>query len=161
MRRPAILVAAALAFVACAGENSLSGSVGALFDLDVSRVEVLRNEEALQVTYFRNRAAEVDVVVRVTVALQDVELQPGARIRLEGEYEPGHLRTTVAHAPGGEAVRIFPPVRKGDLVLASGGNPGEATRGDFSMSFEDEGGDIGQGRTLVGNFAGLARDAGF
>jgi hypothetical protein len=151
----------ALLALSCGKDNELSGSAGELFSLEVSRVEILRNDEALQVTYFNNRGADLDVVARVSVALKGVELKTGTKIDLAGEYEPGHPRTTVAHAPGGEPVRLMPPVKRGDLVLSAGGNPGQQTRGDFSMVFDSVGGDLGGGRTLVGNFAGPARDAGF
>ena len=150
-----------LGVLACGRDNELSGSAGELFSLEVSRTEILRNEEALQVTYLANRGVDLDVVARVTVALRDVQLAPGAKIDLAGEYTPGHLRCSVAHAPGGEPVRLFPPVKKGDLQLGAGGEPGQLTRGSFSVVFDAEGGDFGQGRTLVGNFAAVARDGGF
>ncbi len=147
--------------LACGTDNGLSGSVGELIPLAVSRVEVRRNEEAFQVTYFNNRGADVDVVARVAVALEGVDLVPGKKVPLDGEYAPGHLRTTVVHAPGGEASRRFPEVSRGDLVLHSGGAVGELTRGSFSMSFANEGGDLGQGRTLAGTFSAVALDGGF
>jgi hypothetical protein len=52
-------------------------------------------------------------------------------------------------------------VKRGDITITQGGQVGTLTRGNFSMSFEAEGGDIGGGRTLVGSFAGTAADAGF
>jgi hypothetical protein len=157
----ALAASALAAGLGCGTEPALSGSAGELFSLQVAKVEVARNEEAFQLTYFNNRGADLDVVVRVSVALKDVEVKPGVAIPLGGEYEPGHPRTTVAHAPGGEPVRLFPPVKKGDLVISSGGNPGELTTGNFSMLFETQGGDLGGGRTLVGRFESVARDAGF
>ncbi|MBI3186034.1 MAG: hypothetical protein HYZ28_28185 [Myxococcales bacterium] len=152
----------ALSVLGCRPQGGvLSGSVGELFSLQVSRIELSRNEEAFQVTYLFNRAAELDVVVRITVALKGVDFSPGKRISLDGEYEPGHARTTVVRVPGGEPARRFPPVKKGDLNLGSGGGADEPTDGDFSMVFDSTGGDIGQGRTLVGSFAGTPVDAGF
>ena len=144
----------------CGPDNDLSGSVDELFPVDVSRVEVLQNDEAFQVSYYRNEGADVDLVVRVTVALADVVLERGARVDLAGEYAPGHPRTTVIHLPAGEPARVFPPVRQGDLHLRAGGVPGTESRGDFSMSFEDTGG-FGSGRTLQGRFRSEAQDAGF
>lgn len=141
-------------------DNSLGGSVSELFPLDVSRVEVARNPEALQVSYYSSRGEYIDIVVRVTVSTQGVDIQPGRKIDLAGEYQPGHLRTTVIHLAWGEPVRNLPPVKTGDLVVSSGGNPGEGTRGNFSMSF-DQGGDLGAGRTLYGTFASTALDGGF
>lgn len=158
MRR---VLLALVALCACGREVELGGSVGELFSLEVSGVEVLRNEDAFQLTYVRNRGTELDIVVRVSIALSEVKLRPGARISLEGEYAPGHPRTTVVHAPGGEPVRVFPRVEDGDLFLHSGGAVGEATRGNISIRFAPEGGDLGAGRTLTGAFAGVARDAGF
>lgn len=160
MRRPALAAALALLLAGC-GDNLLGGSVGELFPLDVSRVEVYRNDQALQVTYTFNRSVFLDVVVRLSVYVADQKVAPGGRIDLAGEYAPGHPRTVVAHAPGGEPVRLLPPVHKGDLHIFAGGDPGAVTRGDFSMVFENQGGDLGFGRTLTGGFAAQTVDAGF
>ena len=154
---PAVL---ALCAVACGVDNELGGSVSELFPLEISRVEVRRNVEALQVSYYNNRATEVDLVIRLDVSLRDVALARGTRIDLAGEYAPGHQRTTVAHMAGGEPLKRFPKVKNGDLHLNEGGNPEELTRGDFSMSFEQDQ-QFGSGRTLVGRFTARARDAGF
>ena len=159
MKKLALFALATLA--ACGPETGLSGSVSELFSLEVSRVEVRRNEQAFQVTYLRNRGVFLDVVARVSVSLEGATLVPGKKIDLAGEYAPGHLRTTVATAPGGEPVRQLPPVKKGDLVITSGGGVGQVTSGNFSMSFSDMGGDLGAGRTLAGTFKATALDAGF
>lgn len=160
-RRSIVLCVSVLLFASCAAENVLGGSVSEVFPLDVSRVEVYRNEEALQVTYYRNRGVFLDVVVRLAVALKDVDLKPGTKIVLEGEYAPFHPRTSVTHAPGGEPVRSLPPVQKGELHLTGGGAPETLTSGNFSMLFGAEGGDLGGGRTLTGSFSAIAVDAGF
>ncbi len=157
---------------ACNLENSLGGSVSENFPLDISGVEISRNHEAFQVTYYRNRGVFLDVVARVSVSLHQegvsedggvpwLEPEPGTRVDLAGEYQPGHPRTAVSHAPGGEPVRNLPRVTRGDLVITEGGNIGELTAGDFSMLFEQEGGDLGWGRTLYGTFRGEVLDAGF
>lgn len=171
--------AAALAVVAfgCGEENSLAGSISEIFPTDISRVEVRRNEEALQLTYLRNRGVFLDVVARVSVALLDtvdggvqvgpdgrlkyLDLAPGTNLALGGEYLPGQNRTTVAHAPGGEPVRVLPPIKRGDLNIAKGGQIGEVTAGDFSVLFGEEGGDLGNGRTMYGNFSANTFDGGF
>jgi hypothetical protein len=131
-----------------------------LFSLAVSRVEVRRNAEALQVSYFRNTETDVDLVARLNVSTVGVELKPGAKIDLAGEVSPGHARTTVVHLAAGEPPRVFAPVDKGDLELDEGGNPGEETRGNFSMSFK-KGEGYGGGRSLSGNFSAVALDGGF
>ncbi|PTL81922.1 hypothetical protein DAT35_19065 [Vitiosangium sp. GDMCC 1.1324] len=146
--------------VGCGGENSLSGSVGDLFPLEVSRVEVQRNTQALQVSYYRSTATDVDLVVRLSVDTEGLELKPGQKVDLAGETPAGHARATVVHVAAGEPARTLAPVDKGDLVLDEGGNPGEPTRGDFSMSFKKDGG-YGAGRTLSGRFSSLALDGGF
>lgn len=150
-----------LALTACGPDNSLGGSLGEVIDLDISRSDVYRNDEALQVTYYRTRGAFYDVVIRLSVALKDVTIKPGARIKLDGEYEEGHPRTSVATAPGGEPVRLLPRVKHGDLYISSGGEPGVVTSGNFSMLFESSGGDLGFDRTLLGNFKASTVDAGF
>jgi hypothetical protein len=144
----------------CGGPNSLSGSVEELFSLEVSRVEVLRNAEAFQVSYYRNNGFDVDLVARLTVATEGIELRPGSKVDLSGNTPAGLARATVVHVAAGEPARIFGLVDKGDLELDEGGGAGEPTRGDFSMSFR-RGEGYGAGRSLEGRFASLAMDAGF
>ncbi|HEY0881445.1 MAG TPA: hypothetical protein VGD87_07940 [Archangium sp.] len=168
-----LLAAGLLVLTACAADNSLGGSVGEVFPLDVSRVEVAQNDEALQVTYFRNRGVFLDVVARLSVSIQDegvapdggvptIPLGPGKRIDLKGLSPTGTLRAAVTHAPGGEPVRNLPPIKSGDLVISEGGGIGEPIKGNFSMLFESEGGDLGFGRTLYGSFSSAETlDAGF
>lgn len=168
-----LLLACAVALAGCAADNSLGGSLGEIFPLDVSRVEVAKNTEALQVTYYRNRGVFLDVVVRLSVSIQDEGVAPdggvptmaltsGKRIDLKGLSPTGTLRATVTHAPGGEPVRNLPPIKNGDLVITQGGGVGQPIKGNFSMLFEQEGGDIGFGRTLYGAFStGETLDAGF
>jgi hypothetical protein len=168
------LATALLLGAACLEDNSLSGSMSEVFPLGVSRVEVYKNDEAIQVTYLANRGIYLDVVARVTIALHYPDggtnsvdggflrpLVPGTDLDVAGDYLLGHPIASVVHAPGGEPVRLLPPVQKGDFHVSAGGQPGVMTSGDFSMVFMDTGGDIGFGRTLVGRFSGVAVDAGF
>ncbi|NMO20255.1 hypothetical protein HPC49_22650 [Pyxidicoccus fallax] len=142
-------------------DNELAGSVSELFPLgDISRVEVLRNAEALQVSYYRNNALDVDLVARLTVATEGLELRPGAKVNLAGLTPSGQARASVVHLNAGEPARVFAPVEKGDLELEEGGSPGEATRGNFSMSFK-KGEGYGAGRNLEGTFKATALDASF
>jgi hypothetical protein len=163
MRRALALAAvAAGALVSCGPDNGLGGSVEEIFPLDISRVEVARNQEALQVSYFFNRGVFLDVVARVSVSLDGVEVRPGVTIPLAGETDGGVLRCTVVHAPGGEPVRVLPHVHRGDMVIRQGGEIGGPIRGDFSMLFASDGGDLGGGRTLYGGFlTNEVLDAGF
>jgi len=173
-KRAFLAAAVAGVFLAsCGPENGLGGSLGEVFPLDISKVEIARNNEALQVTYYLNRGVFLDVVARVSVSLADIDVKPGVVIPLggmtgdggvleDGGVPPGVMRRcVVTHAPGGEPVRTMPPVKRGDMVIRAGGEPGSLTRGDFSVLFESEGGDIGQGRTLYGGFLAEASDAGF
>ncbi|GHG68878.1 hypothetical protein [Comamonas sp. JC664] len=141
-------------------DNTLAGSVSELFPLDVSRVEALRNAEAFQVSYYRNNDLDVDLVVRLTVSTEGLELRPGAKVDLAGTTPSGQARATVVHLGAGEPARVFAPVQKGDLQLESGGNPGEPTRGNFSMSFV-RGDGYGAGRNLEGAFSIVTQDASF
>ncbi len=154
------LLLAAVGAVGCGGANSLSGSVEELFSLEVSRVEVLRNAEALQVSYYRNNGLDVDLVARVTVATEGLELKPGTKVDLAGNTASGVARTTVVHLAAGEPARLFAPVDKGDLQLDEGGGIDQPTRGNFSMSFQ-RGDGYGAGRSLEGRFSATAMDAGF
>ena len=168
-----LLAGLAVGLSSCLLENSLGGSLGEVFPLDLSTVDVHQNDEALQVTYFRNRGVFLDVVVRVSISLQDegvsadggvptIELKPGKKLDLKGESQTGQLRCAVTHAPGGEPVRSLPRIKRGDLVITEGGKIGEKMKGNFSVLFEQEGGDVGFGRTLVGTFSTRESiDAGF
>src|SRR5438270_2887258 len=131
MKRPLAL----LLLASCMDENTLSGSASEVFPLEVSRVEIYKNDEAIQVTYLRNRNIYLDIVARVTVSLhyrsdagsspdaganpEDggfyIPLKPGTTLDLGGDYVEGHPICTVVHAPGGEPVRLLPPVQKGDM----------------------------------------------
>ena len=171
--RGRLRLALGLCLVSCGQDNSLGGSLGEVFPLDLSTVTVAQNFEALQITYFRNRGVFLDVVVRVSVSLQGegvaadggvptIELKPGQKLELQGMSPTGELKCAVSHAPGGEPTRSLPHVKKGDLVIIEGGTIGVPIKGNFSMLFEAEGGDVGFGRTLVGTFAVKeSKDAGF
>ncbi len=145
----------------CGPAVSLSGSLEQLIPLEVSKVAVYRNEEALQVTYSRNRGLFLDVVIRMAVSLKGVDASAGKKVNLAGDWQPGNPRVTFAHAPGGEPIRLLPRVKRGDLALTEGGGVGTVTKGNFSVVFEDTGGDFGGGRSLSGRFLGTAADAGF
>ena len=158
LRLSGLLVAVGL--LGCGGANSLSGSVEELFSLEVSRVEVLRNAEAFQVSYYRNNGFDVDLVARLTVATEGIELSPGSKVSLAGDTPSGVARASVVHLAAGEPARIFAPVDKGDLVLDEGGGVDQPTRGNFSLSFQ-RGDGYGAGRSLEGRFSSLALDAGY
>jgi hypothetical protein len=170
----------ALLCASCAPDNDLSGSIGELFPLDVSKVLVFRNQEAMKVQYLANRGINLDVVIELSMSLDGVDPKDGAKIDLSGEYSPGHQRTEVEHAPGGEPTRILPNVKKGDMHidhlgigpicnydagLPDGGipcSPPDTSSGNFSILFAEDGsGDIGSGRTLVGTFHTNTIDAGY
>lgn len=153
------LVLGACLLPGCGG-GPLSGSVDELFSLEVSRVEVLRNAEALQVSYYRNNGLDVDLVARLTVATEGLELKPGVKVDLAGTTPSGVARATVVHLAAGEPARVFAPVDKGDLKLSEGGEIDQPTRGNFSLSFK-RGVEFGSGRSLEGRFASTASDAGF
>ncbi|MBS2031911.1 MAG: hypothetical protein JST54_28700 [Deltaproteobacteria bacterium] len=155
----ALFCAGALAvFGSCGGPN-LSGSVGQYFSLDFDRQEILRDDNAFQVTYFHDGQDQVDVVVRITVVTTGYDFKPGHSFDLSGEYAPGHPRAVVTHAAGGEPSRQLPPIKHGSLTLSSGGQPGQDTKGTFSCSFEMEGGDFGQGTDVNGTFETTTTDA--
>lgn len=162
-----VFLTALSALVGCGNENQLGGSVGELFPLNVSKVDVLRNDYAFQVIYYSNHDTFLDVVARITVSTLEtdggfMDLKPGMTLKLQGEYAPGHQRTSVAHVPGGEAVRNFPDVKLGDLKLDEIGLENLPSKGNFSMLFDSVGGDIGQGRTLTGSFSvPRTKDAGY
>jgi len=153
-------VTVALCAAGCGGPNSLGGSASDLFPLAVSFTDVRTNSEAVQVSYYANRGTEIDLVIRLTVGVSDLQLHKGIKIPLQGELTPGHPRTTVVHLAAGEPERVFPAVSRGDLTLSELGDVGEPTRGDFSVSFVT-GTEYGAGRSLYGNFLNITMDGGF
>jgi len=160
MRRSLWALAALLTVVGCEGNGTLQGSIGELFSLEVSNEAIERNSEAFQVTYLHNQATAQDIVVQLSVALTGVNFQPGATVDLTGEYAPSHPRCVVIHHADGEPERDLPYIKSGTLKLSGGGDPGQGTSGNFTLSFGDDAG-YGAGRTLLGSFNALATDAGF
>ena len=162
MRRAVGLAASALlvAGFGCMGDNSLGGSMSSVFPLDVSSVAILRNEPAFQINYYNNNGVGIDLVARVTVSLDGWNFTPGNDYPLQGEDDAGGQRTSVLHLASDSPPEPLADVSLGDLQLNSGGNIGEGTQGNFSMSFVNDGG-FGGGFTLLGNFSGVTQDAGY
>jgi hypothetical protein len=149
------------AAVACGqGENSLAGSLSEVFPLDVSTVHVLRNDEALVVSYEANRGRDIDLVLRFTLALDGLSLQPGRSVPIAGTIDGGTFRAAFLHNAAGEPARVLPPVSIGEFNLDKGGNPGDDTSGFFSASFVSDG-SYGSGRGVTGTFHAVALDGGY
>src|SRR5215510_12037569 len=145
-----LAVAAIAACLACGkGENSLDGSLSEVFDLDVSTVHVLRNDDALVVSYEHNAGRDIDLVLRFTLALQQLELQTGRTVNIAGSTDGGTLRATFLHNAAGEPARVIADVSIGEFTLDKGGNPGDDTAGSFSASFVSDG-SYGSGRAVSG-----------
>jgi len=157
-----LLVAAAIvASLACGkGENSLDGSLSEVFDLDVSTVHVLRNDDALVVSYEHNAGRDIDLVLRFTLALDQLTLQNGRSMNIAGVTDGGTLRATFLHNAAGEPARVLPDVSIGEFTLDRGGNPGDDTKGSFSASFVSDG-SYGSGRAVSGSFHAIALDGGY
>jgi hypothetical protein len=157
-----LLVAAAIvASLACGkGENSLDGSLSEVFDLDVSTVHVLRNDDALVVSYEHNAGRDIDLVLRFTLAMDQLSLQSGRRVNIAGFTDGGTLRATFLHNAAGEPARVLPDVSIGEFTLDQGGNPGDDTKGSFSASFVSDG-SYGSGRAVSGSFHAIALDGGY
>jgi hypothetical protein len=154
-----IASASVVAAMACGGDNSLGGSMSEVFPLQVSFVDILRNDQAFQVSYYNNNGNDVDLVAQIVVSLDGWNFKSGTDYALQGEVDAG-FRTSVLHLAAGSPPQPLPEVSLGDLQLNAGGNVGQYTQGNFSMSFVADGG-YGGGRTLYGNFSGQAQDAGF
>ena len=157
-----LLVAAAIvASLACGkGENSLDGSLSEVFDLDVSTVHVLRNDDALVVSYEHNAGRDIDLVLRFTLALDELSVQSGRTVNIAGVTDGGTLRATFLHNAAGEPARVLPDVSIGEFTLDRGGNPGDDTKGSFSASFVSDG-SYGSGRAVSGSFHAIALDGGY
>jgi hypothetical protein len=157
-----LLVATAVAAsLACGkGDNSLDGSLSEVFDLDVSTVHVLRNDDALVVSYEHNAGRDIDLVLRFTLALDQMPLQTGRTVNIAGSTDAGTLRATFLHNAAGEPARVLPDVSIGEFTLDQGGNPGDDTKGSFSASFVTDG-SYGGGRAVSGGFHAIALDGGY
>lgn len=162
-RRSGVLLAAlgVVVSLACGqGDNSLSGSLSEVFDLDVSTVHVIRNDEALVVSYEHNAGRDIDLVLRFTLALDQLPMQNGKSVKLDGFTDGGTLRATFLHNAAGEPARVLPDVSIGEFTLDKGGNPGDDTSGSFSASFVSDG-TYGSGRAVSGRFHATALDGGY
>lgn len=157
-----LLAAAAIAAsLACGkGENSLDGSLSEVFDLDVSTVHVLRNYDALVVSYEHNSGRDIDLVLRFTLALDQLQLQTARTTNIAGYTDGGTLRATFLHNAAGEPARVLADVSIGEFTLDKGGNPGDDTSGSFSASFVSDG-TYGSGRAVSGRFHAIALDGGY
>jgi hypothetical protein len=142
------------------GDNSLTGSLSEVFDLDVSTVHVIRNDEALVVSYEHNAGRDIDLVLRFTLALEQLPMQTGKSVKLDGFTDGGTLRATFLHNAAGEPARVLPDVSIGEFTLDKGGNPGDDTSGSFSASFVSDG-TYGSGRAVSGRFHATALDGGY
>ena len=156
------LTAALAVAVGCGmGDNGLSGSLSEVFPLDVSTVAVLRNDQALVVQYQANRDRDIDLVLRFTLALDQLpSFGPSTTVDLVGFTDGGVERATLLHNAAGEPARVLPPVQIGQFNLDRGGNPGEVTSGRFSVSFVANG-SYGSGRAVTGTFHAVALDGGY
>ena len=150
----------ALAMACGQGENSLTGSLSEVFSLDVSTVHVLRNDQAFVVSYEANNGRDIDLVLRFTLALDQLTLKTGRRDNIAGVTDGGTLRATFLHNAAGEPARVLANVSIGEFTLDKGGNPGDDTQGSFSASFISDG-SYGSGRAVSGTFHAVAIDAGF
>ena len=162
-RRSGVLIAAlgVMASLACGqGDNSLTGSLSEVFDLDVSTVHVIRNDQALVVSYEHNAGRDIDLVLRFTLALDQLSVQNGKSVKLDGFTDGGTLRATFLHNAAGEPARVLSDVSIGEFTLDKGGNPGEDTSGSFSASFVSDG-TYGSGRAVSGRFHATALDGGY
>ena len=149
------------ASLACGkGDNSLDGSLSEVFDLDVSTVHVLRNDDALVVSYEHNAGRDIDLVLRFTLALDQLALQDGRAMNIAGSTDGGTLRATFLHNAAGEPARVLPDVSIGEFTLDTGGNPGDDTKGSFSASFVSDG-SYASGRAVTGRFHAIALDGGY
>ena len=156
-----LVAAAVVATLACGkGENSLDGSLSEVFDLDVSTVHVLRNDDALVVSYEHNAGRDIDLVLRFTLALDQMPLQTGRTVNIAGSTDGGTLRATFLHNAAGEPARVLPDVSIGEFTLDRGGNPGDDTKGSISASFVSDG-SYGSGRAVSGSFHAIALDGGY
>jgi hypothetical protein len=156
-----LVAAAVVATLACGkGDNSLDGSLSEVFDLDVSTVHVLRNDDALVVSYEHNAGRDIDLVLRFTLALDQMPLQTGRTVNIAGSTDGGTLRATFLHNAAGEPARVLPDVSIGEFTLDRGGNPGDDTKGSFSASFVSDG-SYGSGRAVSGGFHAIALDGGY
>ena len=132
-----------------------------MFDLDVSTVHVLRNDDALVVSYEHNAGRDIDLVLRFTLALDQLPLQTGRdreHRRLHRRRDPPcHLSPQRRRRarPG-----VLPDVSIGEFTLDQGGNPGDDTKGSFSASFVSDG-TYGSGRAVSGSFHAIALDGGY
>ena len=123
-------------------------------------MHVLRNDDALVVSYEHNAGRDIDLVLRFTLALDQLPLQTSRSMNIAGSTDAGTLRATFLHNAAGEPARVLPDVSIGEFTLDQGGNPGDDTKGSFSASFVGDG-SYGSGRAVSGSFHAIALDGGY
>ena len=112
------------------------------------------------VSFEANRGRDIDLVLRFTLALDQLPLATGE----DGAESPGPP-TAGFSAP---AFSTTPPasqpgcfrVAVGQFILDRGGNPGDDTSGSFDVSFVTDG-SYGSGRGVSGTFRAVALDGGY
>ena len=166
-----VLGAALLGLCACGKpENSLVGSVDELASLQFDSVVVRADGDVLVIEYDRHPNGLVsdggvaggtdgfDVAFKMTVLINGLTLSQGLDIDLTSHLADGTARVACSRSQTDDPRRAFPPIKRGDLVLDSSVNYDQVAVGHFDILF-DEGGDVGEGRTVTGTFSAAVQNA--
>jgi hypothetical protein len=121
--------------------NQLTGSVGSRSDLSFDEVEIRKYPTGeLQVRYKRTANGNNEIVAQVTVTIPQEGFTRGKELDLKSNS--GTVTRAIQNGDD------FPPLKSGSIRIDTGGvNDGDATRGRFSATFDND-------RTLNGNFDG-------
>jgi hypothetical protein len=75
------------------------------------------------VSYEHNAGRDIDLVLRFTLALDQLSLQTGRAMNLAGSTDGGILRATFLHNAAGEPARVLPDVSIGEFTAGPGRKP--------------------------------------
>ncbi|MBI5496542.1 MAG: hypothetical protein HY904_16085 [Deltaproteobacteria bacterium] len=119
--------------------NTLEGSVGSQQDLQFDEVEIRRFPGGeIQVRYKRTSGGNNEIVAQVTVQVPSEGITYGRDIDLTTHN--GSVTRVIQDGTD------YPPLKSGSIRFDSGGvNDGDATRGRFAATFDND-------RTLNGTF---------
>ncbi|MEW5850136.1 MAG: hypothetical protein AB2A00_15205 [Myxococcota bacterium] len=128
--------------------NQLSGSIASAEDLQFDEVDARKFPSGeIQIRYKRNRNGNNEIVAQVSV------LPPAEGIRYGQDIDLPSNRGAVNRVV--QSAADFPPLKSGSIRFDSGAvNSGDATRGRFNATFEND-------KTLNGTFDAQLEVVGF
>lgn len=161
MNRVSLILFGAALLTACSPANTLQGSLEDEVSLSFKSVQVQETGSTVSLSYMNPVAGTSgqDIVLEIVASTAGLDLTNGGTLNLLDVLPDGSLRGSVTRAVANDSRRDFPPLVRGSLVFADNPTIGAKVTGTFSLLFSSQGGDLGAGRTVFGNFAATVQNA--